>query len=289
MIGIVLAGGNGTRLYPINSYLSKQLIPIYDKPLIYYPLSILMLSGIKEILIVCKNNQKNNYHNLLGDGSKFGIKLTYVIQNEPKGLPDAFIVCEKYIKNKRVCMILGDNIFYGSDFVSKQIIKNFNSKKCTIFAKSVFEPQRYGVIVKDKKNNIVDVIEKPLSDISNLAITGLYLFDDNVSELSKKLTPSKRGELEIVDLIKNYLENDNLNLEILGRGVAWFDSGTFQAYMEASNFVKAIEERHRVKIACLEEIALNKELINIDHLKSTIQNLASSEYKDYLNNIVKNY
>jgi len=284
--GIILAGGIGSRLSPLTKVSNKQLLPLYDKPLIFYPLSVLMLAGIKNILIVVNQRQKIFFQNILGNGSGFGIKITYKEQNKPNGLPDAFILGENFIKNDGVALILGDNFFYGQGFTKrlKKIIKK--NKGATIFAYNVKNPQDYGIVNFNKNNKILKIDEKPKKPKSNFAITGLYFFDKQVSKISKSIKPSKRGELEIVDVLKIYLKKNKLNLEFIGRGGAWLDAGNVKDLFDASQFVASIEERQGLKIACLEEIAFNKGWINKKNLKDRIKYYGKCDYSDYLKNIL---
>ena len=284
--GIILAGGIGSRLSPLTKVSNKQLLPLYDKPLIFYPLSVLMLAGIKNILIIVNQRQKIFFQNILGNGSSFGIKITYKEQNKPNGLPDAFILGENFIKNDGVALILGDNFFYGQGFTKrlKKIIKK--NKGATIFSYNVKNPQDYGIVDFNKNNKILKIDEKPKKPKSNFAITGLYFFDKQVSKISKSIKPSKRGELEIVDVLKKYLKKNKLNLEFIGRGGAWLDAGNVKDLFDASQFVASIEERQGLKIACLEEIAFNKGWISKKILKDRIKYYGKCDYSDYLKNIL---
>jgi glucose-1-phosphate thymidylyltransferase len=283
--GIILAGGMGTRVGPSTKAISKQLIPIADKPIIFYSLSILMLLDIKNILIIVKPSDKSSYKKLLGNGKSFGIKISYVVQKKTRGLPDAFLLGEKFIANDSVALILGDNFFHGQSLVEllKGVSENFKSG-ANIFSYNVKNPQDYGVI-EGSKNNI-KIIEKPKRTISRKAITGLYFFDQNVSKLSKKLKYSKRGELEIVDLLKTYLVIKKLAITELGRGSAWLDTGTSRDIFKASNYVDIIQERQDQKVGCLEEIAFRKKWINKDSLKSRIKFYGKNEYSEYLNELL---
>jgi glucose-1-phosphate thymidylyltransferase len=291
MKGIILAGGSGTRLYPLTKITSKQLIPIYDKPMIYYPLSLLMLGGIKDILIITTPTDQPSFKALLGDGSHLGIKLQFQIQLEPKGLPEAFILGENFIGNDDVVLILGDNLFYGDISFYRQAIKNQIEKKenchARVFAYSVADPKAYGVVEFDNKTKIVKSIEeKPEFPKSSFAIPGLYLFDNTVAKRAKSLLPSKRGELEIVDLMKSYLNENTLGVQIINRGVAWLDTGTPKALLEASEFIGAIEERQGLKVACLEEVALRMNFVSVDQMKKHVDEMKKSSYKDYLIKII---
>ena len=284
--GIILAGGTGSRLNPLTKVVNKQLLPLYDKPLIFYPLSVLMLAGIKNILIIVNQNQKSGFQKVLGDGSSFGIKILYEEQKKPRGLPEAFIIGENFIKNDNIVLILGDNFFYGQGFTKRlsQIIKK--NVGATIFAYYVKNPEKYG-IVKFKNNKVLNIEEKPIKPKTNFAITGLYFFDRKVVEISKNIKPSDRGELEIVDILKKYLKINKLKLEFIGRGGAWLDTGDPRDLIDASQFVANIEERQGLKIACLEEIAFNKGWINKKMLKDRIKFYGECSYSDYLKNILR--
>jgi glucose-1-phosphate thymidylyltransferase len=251
--GIILAGGKGTRLYPLTKIICKQLLPVYDKPMIYYPLSLLMMAGIKDILIITNPEEDRLFFKLLGDGSQYGIKIQYKIQKNPNGLPEAFIIGEKFIGNDDVCLVLGDNILFGHEL--SDILKNM--KPNTIFAYQVSDPQRYGVVTFDKDYNVLSIEEKPKEPKSNYAIIGLYVFDNTVINIARQLNKSNRGELEITDIMKYYLNNKNLVVSIMGRGIAWLDTGTFDSLIDAGNFIKIIEERQGLKIADLNEICKN--------------------------------
>ncbi len=283
--GIILAGGKGTRLSPLTKITNKQLLPLYDKPIIFYPLSILMLAGIKDVLIITNPNEDKNFRKILGDGSNFGIKIQYLEQKKPNGLPEAFIIGEKFIKNKSVALVLGDNFFYGQGFTKRLKEKTKSNLGATIFAYQVNNPRDYG-IVELKKNKIVNIKEKPKKTSSNLAITGLYFFDKNVVNLSKKLKPSKRKELEIVELLKSYLKRKKLNIEFMGRGSAWLDTGNANSLFETSQFIANIEKRQGLKIACLEEIALNNKWISKYVIKRQIKFYGNCHYSDYLKKLL---
>ena len=270
MKGIILAGGLGSRLHPLTKVVSKQLLTIYDKPMIYYPLSTLMLAGIKDILIITTLKDNHLFKILLGDGSQLGINIEYAIQEKPSGLPEAFVIGENFIGNNNVCMILGDNIFHSDTFINKYLIPSFEKNISTIFGYYVNEPERYGVVELDDKNNILSIKEKPDSTKSNYAVTGLYVFDKNASEIAKELSPSKRGETEIVDMLNHYLSNKMLKAELLGRGVTWLDTGTHKSLHDASSYIQVLEERQGLKIACIEEIAYQKKYIS----KNQLRNLA---------------
>jgi glucose-1-phosphate thymidylyltransferase len=283
--GIILAGGKGTRLSPLTKITNKQLLPLYDKPLIFYPLSILMLAGIRDILIITNPHEDRNFKKILGDGSNFGIKIKYLEQNKPNGLPEAFIIGEKFINNSSVALILGDNFFYGQGFTKRLNEKTKSDLGATIFTYQVNNPQDYG-IVELKNNKIVSIKEKPKKTNSNLAITGLYFFDKNVVNLSKKLKPSKRKELEIVDLLKAYLKRKKLKIEYMGRGSAWLDTGNADSLFETSQFIANIEKRQGLKIACLEEIALNNKWISKSKIKQQIKFYGNCYYSDYLKKLL---
>jgi glucose-1-phosphate thymidylyltransferase len=283
--GIILAGGHGTRLSPLTKVINKQLLPLYDKPIIFYPLSVLMLAGIKDILIITNPYEYKNFKRILGNGSNFGIKIQYIEQKKPNGLPEAFIIGEEFIKNKSVALILGDNFFYGQDF-TKNFSKSLELKEgSTIFTYPVSNPQDYGV-VEFENEKIKNIIEKPKKTNSNLAITGLYLFDKNVINFSKQLKPSKRKELEIVDLFKKYLKRKKLKVEFIGRGNAWLDTGSIDSLYKASQFVASIESRQGLKIACLEEIALNNKWISKSTVQQQIKFYGKCNYSEYLKKIL---
>ncbi len=288
MKGIILAGGSGTRLYPVTKALSKQLIPINDKPMIYYPLSVLMMARIKDILIISTPEDLPSFERLLGDGSKIGIKLSYLAQPKPDGIAKAFILGEEFIKNDQVTLILGDNIFYGYDF-SKLLADNVKNikKGATIFSYEVSDPERFGVVEVDRKRNALSLEEKPKKPKSNHAVVGLYIYDNKVIEYAKKLTPSKRGELEITDLNKKYLELNQLSVSTLGKGFAWLDTGTAESLLEASHFVNTIEKRQGIKIGCIEEAAYKNHWISKKQLKKLAQEMNNTTYGEYLKKIVK--
>lgn len=287
MKGIVLAGGSGTRLYPITKSISKQIIPVYDKPMIYYPLSVLMLAGIREILIISTPQDIHLYQNLLGDGVDLGIKLEYAIQSSPDGLAQAFIIGEEFIGNDSVCMVLGDNIFYGFDF-SRTLREAADLQDgAMVFGYYVNDPERYGVAEFDGSGKVLSLEEKPLEPKSNYAVTGLYFYSNDVVQKAKGLKPSKRGELEITDLNRLYLEEGRLNLKIMGRGMAWLDTGTHDSLLEASNFISTIENRQGLKVACIEEIAYRNGYITKEQLLKLAEPLKKNYYGEYLIKISK--
>ena len=286
MKGIVLAGGAGTRLHPLTQAVSKQLLPIYDKPMIYYPVSVLMLAGIRDILLVTTPEDAPSFRRLMGDGSQYGINISYVIQPTPGGLPQAFTLGAEFIGKDPVALVLGDNIFYGQDFVPQLQRVSGNVSGATIFAYKVSDPERYGVVEFDKQHKILSIEEKPKQPRSNYAITGLYFFDNQVVEIARNLKPSARGELEIADVMKAYLQRGQLNLEFFGRGFAWLDTGTHDSMLDASVFVSIIEKRQGLKVACLEEIAWYQGWLNDAQLRERAKTLAKSGYGQYLSNLV---
>ena len=288
MKGIILSGGNGTRMYPITKSVSKQLLCVYDKPMIYYPLSTLLLAGIKDILIISTPEDLPNYVKLLGNGSNLGIKLSYIEQLKPDGLAQAFIIAKDFIGSEDVCMILGDNIFHGNGINELLVnaVKNVKkSKKAKVFGYYVNDPKRYGVLSFDDNKNVKSIEEKPLHPKSNYAVVGLYFYPNSVVKIAKQITPSKREELEITSINNTYLKNNELNVELMGKGFNWLDTGTPDSLLEASNFMQAIEKRQGLKVACIEEIVFNKGYINSKQLNNLAQNLSSSEYGLYLLNL----
>ena len=285
MKGILLAGGFGTRLKPATLAISKHLIPIYDKPMVYYPLATLMLAEIKDILLITTQLDIERFKFLLGDGSQWGIKISYKVQDEPKGIAEAFILGEEFIKDSNIALILGDNIFYGNE-LSKDLLEAKTLTGATIFVSKVSDPERYGIVEFDRENNPINISEKPSNPTSNYAITGLYYYDNNVIKIAKEIKPSKRGELEITDINKIYLKNGNLNIQRFGRGHAWLDTGTHESLLEASQFVSTIENRQGLKICCPEEIAYRKNFINKKELELIAMNLIKTNYGKYLLSIL---
>ena len=289
MKGIILAGGSGTRLYPITKGVSKQLLPVYDKPMIYYPLSVLMLAGIQEILIISTPEDLPNFEKLLGDGSDIGLQLSYKEQPSPDGLAQAFIIGEDFIGNDDVCLVLGDNIFYGYGFSKtlQNARNNVAEGKSTVFGYYVNDPERYGVAEYDEKGNVTSIEEKPTDPKSNFAVVGLYFYTNDVVEIAKKIKPSHRGELEITSVNQEYLKQQNLKVELLGRGFAWLDTGTHDALMEAGQFIETIEKRQGLKVACLEEIAYRMNYISSNQLKMLAEPLKKNGYGQYLLKLAK--
>ena len=282
MKGIILAGGKGSRLYPLTLGVSKQLLPIYDKPMIYYPLSMLMLANIREILVITTPEDQGQYKRLLCDGSKWGLQFDYIIQTKPRGLADAFIVGESFINKQPVALILGDNIFYGHGLPERLRSAASLQKGAVIFAYPVNDPERYGVVEFDEQGKALNIEEKPTHPKSNFAVPGIYFYDNRVVEFAKSLTPSARGEIEITDLNKIYMKHGQLKVEEIGRGVAWLDAGMHHSLLQASNFVQAVEERQGMMISCPEEIAYRMGFINQDHLKKLASSFNGNRYGDYL-------
>jgi glucose-1-phosphate thymidylyltransferase len=289
MKGIILAGGRGTRLHPITKGVSKQLLPVYDKPMIYYPLSVLMLAGIQEVLIISTPEDLPNFKKLLGNGSEIGISLIYKEQPSPDGLAQAFIIGEDFIGNDDVCLVLGDNIFYGYGFseVLLNAKNNVTQGKSTVFGYYVNDPERYGVAEFDEEGNVISIEEKPLNPKSNFAVVGLYFYTNNIVQTVKKIKPSPRGELEITSVNQEYLKQKTLKVELLGRGFAWLDTGTHESLMEAGRFIEAIEKRQGLKVACLEEIAYRMKYIDLTQVKKLAESLKENDYGKYLLNIIK--
>jgi glucose-1-phosphate thymidylyltransferase len=288
MKGIILAGGNGTRLYPITKGVSKQLLPVYDKPMIYYPLSVLMLAGIQEILIISTPEDLPNFKKLLGDGKEIGLQLRYAEQPSPDGLAQAFIIGEEFIGTDDVCLVLGDNIFYGVGFsgMLQNARKNVAEGKSTVFGYYVNDPERYGVAEFESKGNVISIEEKPNDPKSNFAVVGLYFYTNDVVQIAKNIQPSKRGELEITSVNQTYLQQKTLKVELLGRGFAWLDTGTHDSLMEAGQFIETIEKRQGLKVACLEEIAYRMKYINAEQVRKLAEPLKKNGYGQYLLNLI---
>ena len=284
--GIILAGGSGTRLYPITKGVSKQLLPIYDKPMIYYPLSVLMLAGIQDILIITTPDDKESFERLLGDGSSFGVRLQYAIQPSPDGLAQAFIIGEEFIGDSNVCLVLGDNIFYGQGFTPmlKQAVAR--AKGATVFGYQVKDPERFGVVEFDEQKRAISLEEKPTHPKSHFAVTGLYFYDNEVIQIAKQVKPSERGELEITTVNQMYLERGDLNVELLGRGFAWLDTGTHSSLLEAAQFVETLEKRQGYKVACLEEIAFNQGWLSKEQILKIGHTMSKNSYGQYLISLV---
>ncbi|MBN3132407.1 glucose-1-phosphate thymidylyltransferase RfbA [Pectobacterium brasiliense] len=286
MKGIVLAGGSGTRLYPITRGVSKQLLPIYDKPMVYYPISVLMLAGIREILIITTPEDMPAFQRLLGDGSRFGIELSYAIQPSPDGLAQAFIIGEEFINGERCALVLGDNIYFGQSFGKKLEAVAAKEEGATVFGYQVTDPERFGVVDFDQNFKALSIEEKPVKPKSNWAVTGLYFYDNNIVEMAKQVKPSHRGELEITTLNQMYLEQGNLNVELLGRGFAWLDTGTHDSLIEASQFIHTIEKRQGLKVACLEEIAFRKGWLSKQQVADEAKVMIKTSYGQYLNQLI---
>lgn len=284
--GIILAGGSGTRLHPITKGISKQLLPIYDKPMVYYPLSVLMLAGISEVLIISTPEDIDGFKRLLGDGSQFGMELSYAIQPRPDGLAQAFILGEKFIGQSNVCLVLGDNIFYGQGFTPMLRQAAARQKGATVFGYQVKDPERFGVVEFDEQQRVMSIEEKPKNPKSNFAVTGLYFYDNDVIQIAKQVQPSERGELEITSINQAYLERGDLNVELLGRGFAWLDTGTQGSLLEAAQFVETIEKRQGYKVACLEEIALNNGWLSREEVLAIGQTMNKNGYGQYLISLV---
>ncbi len=289
MKGIILAGGSGTRLYPLTTAFSKQLMPVYDKPMIYYPLSTLMLAGVRDILVITTPDDQPHFKRLLRDGKQWGISIQYAEQAEPKGIAEAFIIGESFIQNDNVCLILGDNIFYG-DGLTRQLEKAvMHTSGARIFGYYVNNPQRYGVVDFGPDNKVLSIEEKPKQPKSNYAVTGIYMYDGAVCDIAKQLRPSARGELEITDVNNQYLQKDDLHVELLGRGTAWLDTGTHESLLEAGNFIQIIEKRQGLKIGCPEEIAFRKGYIDTAQLTKLIETFAATEYGRYLKRLIGSF
>ena len=289
MKGIILAGGSGTRLYPITQGISKQLLPIYDKPMIYYPLSVLMLAGIQDILIITTSEDNNSFKRLLKDGNQWGIKIQYAIQEKPEGIAQAFLIGEKFLDGETACLILGDNIFHGAGLTNMLLDAKFNAidENATVFGYRVNDPERYGVAEIDEMGYCISIEEKPKKSKSNYAVTGLYFYPSDVVEKAKQIKPSDRGELEITTLNQMYIKEDRLNMEILPRGAAWLDTGTFESLSNASNYIETIEKRQGMQIACLEEIAYNQDWISKNDVEAAAKLMEKNDYGKYLQSLIK--
>ncbi len=289
MKGIILAGGSGTRLYPITQGISKQLLPIYDKPMIYYPLSVLMLAGIQDILIITTSEDNNSFKRLLKDGNQWGIKIQYAIQEKPEGIAQAFLIGEKFLDGETACLILGDNIFHGAGLTNMLLDARFNAidENATVFGYRVNDPERYGVAEIDEMGYCISIEEKPKNPKSNYAVTGLYFYPSDVVEKAKQIKPSDRGELEITTLNQMYIKEDRLNMEILPRGAAWLDTGTFESLSNASNYIETIEKRQGMQIACLEEIAYNQDWISKNDVEAAAKLMEKNDYGKYLQSLIK--
>jgi glucose-1-phosphate thymidylyltransferase len=287
MKGIILAGGSGTRLYPITQSVSKQLMPVYDKPMIYYPLAVLMLAGVRDVLVITTPEDQGQFMQLLHDGSQWGINLVYAVQPRPEGLAQALIIGESFIGKDPVCLILGDNIFFGHGLPEKLQQAFAREKGATIFGYYVRNPERYGVINFDQDGRVLDIEEKPTKPKSNFAVTGLYFYDNDVVDIAKSIRPSPRGELEITDVNKAYLNRGDLHVELIGRGAAWLDTGTHESLLDAANFIKVVEDRQGLKIACLEEIAYRKGYIRVEQVRRIAEPLAKNGYGDYLLRLIE--